>query len=93
MKIVVYTFQDSNLNLFKLRNGKIIHIPNESLHILSQKLIPDIICYIQEKDERGDFKIPTTSVAAITDVLDYNIEDAIKFIGMPKEYFSIKELR
>lgn len=47
MKIVTYKILNGTLNLFKLPNGKIVHIPTEALPQLKESLIPDIACYIQ----------------------------------------------
>lgn len=91
MKIVTYKTFNATLNLFKLPNGKIVHIPTEALPQLKESLIPDIACYIQVKQNDGKFKAET-ALARISDLQEYNIEDAVSFFEVPEDFFSIKEL-
>ncbi|MCS2298958.1 hypothetical protein [Bacteroides ovatus] len=91
MKIVTYKILNGTLNLFKLPNGKIVHIPTEALPQLKESLIPDIACYIQVKQNNGQFKAET-ALARISDLQEYSIEDAVSFFEAPKDFFDLKEL-
>lgn len=91
MKIITYKTLNGTLNLFKLSNGKIVHIPTEALPQLKESLIPDIACYIQVKQGDGQFKAEA-ALARISDVHEYNINDAASFLEMPSELFEIKKL-
>lgn len=91
MKIVTYKISNVTLNLFKLPNGEIVHIPTEALPQLKKSLIPDIACYIQVKQNNGQFNAET-ALARISDLQEYSIEDAASFFEAPKKFFDLKEL-
>lgn len=90
MRIVTFKVLNGTLNLFKLPNGKIVHIPTEFLPQIKNSLIPDIACFIQVKQSDGQFK-GESELARISDLKECDIEDAISFFEAPKEFFDIKE--
>lgn len=88
MKIVIFKlFNGAQLNLFKLRNGRVVHIQTQDLPQIKESPIPDIACYIQ-KDGKA-------ALASKADLVEYTIEEAIKFYSdydVSELDFEIKEL-
>ena len=92
MKLIVYKMLiGGELNLFKLKTAKVVHIQTEYLPLIKGSKIPNIVCYVQKKQLDGQFAV-TERLVAGSDLLEYNIEDAAKFFDSSIERFEIREL-
>lgn len=94
MKTIRYKMFNGDLNLFILPNGKVVHIPTEALKNIINPYIPDVACYIQEKQPDGRV-LSKEGLARISDLKEYNIEDAIslyEYYGASATNFQIVTL-
>lgn len=94
MKTVVYNMFNSKLNLFKLRNGKVVHIPTEALWQIKESNFPDIACFVQTKQVDGQVK-DSSVLACRADLMEYSIKEAVilyQYYGASEINFEIKEL-
>jgi len=86
MKVIVYKYLNRELNLFKLKNGNVVHIQKEDLGKIKTNFPSNIVCYIQ-----GESSLTEKSVC-INDIQEYSIKEAISFFNLSEKYFEIREL-
>lgn len=88
MKTVNYKYFD--LNLFKLE-GKVVHVPTETLCLIKNPPIPDIACYVQTKHDNGTIS-GDAAFEKVADLQEYSIKEAVSYFGVSEENFEIKDL-
>lgn len=66
------------LNLFKLADGKIVHIETERLGDIKKNLPPHIVCYCQKKMENEEIK-PMQYLAAKVELKDFTPKEAMGY--------------
>lgn len=88
MKTIIFKLFNGqqHLNLFKLRNGEVVHIPTEDLPQIGKSIIPDIACYIQRKKANGEIE-GITALVSREDVSEYTIEETVKYY----DYYEVSE--
>lgn len=94
MKTVVYNMWNNKLNLFKLKNGKVVHILTEALWQIKESNFPYIACFSQTKQVDGQVK-HSSVLACRADLMEYSIEEATllyQYYGASEINFEIKEL-